>query len=151
MPLDAANTAGLALGSLNSLGQLVGGSIRILEGYHKAQNLATDAMEAQIDLEFAWSRLKSWASDWGIEQGLHLKNKRFVKYGQEAINYLVWINYRLLELSKTDGSTSSTSICQRSLSGCMRIIETTSEQIYHTSTPVIGFASNGPDVHGYNI
>lgn len=102
MPVGPTDKAGLALSSLSLLGQLFGGSVRVLKGYHKADNLSADALELQINLEWARSRLEAWGTEWGVDKGMHLKNERFRKYGLVAMNHLVYINHLLLELSKTE-------------------------------------------------
>ncbi|OAL45716.1 hypothetical protein IQ07DRAFT_591033 [Pyrenochaeta sp. DS3sAY3a] len=99
MPVDPTNVAGLALSSTSLLGQLFGGSIKVLEKFRKAENLGSDAIELQIELGFARARLEDWGSRWGLEEGQHMKHERFKKYGQVAMNHLAYINYVLLELS----------------------------------------------------
>jgi serine/threonine protein kinase len=107
MPVDAANSAGLALSSLSLMGQLIGGSIRVFESYHKAEGLSNDALQLQIILGWARGRLETWATEWGVEEGLHLKSERFRKFGWMAMNHLVYINYELEELSSMDSENST--------------------------------------------
>lgn len=103
MNLQPSETAGLALGSLSLFGQTLTACVHGFERYSKFnKDLGTEFMDLQRNLVWARSRLATWASDWGIEQGRHLRDDRFQKYVEMATSHLSWISYLLAMLDKDE-------------------------------------------------
>ncbi|KAL2132941.1 hypothetical protein VTI74DRAFT_3131 [Chaetomium olivicolor] len=102
MGLQPSETAGLTLGSLSLFGQTLTACVHGFERYSKVKDLGTEFTEIQRNLVWARSRLATWASDWGIEQGRHLNDDRFQKYVEMATSDLTWINYLLAKLDKEE-------------------------------------------------
>ena len=102
MGLENHEAVSLALGSVSIFGQTLSACMRGFEKYNSAKDLSTDAIELRVNLEWTRSRLETWSEGWDIENGSHLSNPHFQKYGQMTINHLVFINYILAELGNVD-------------------------------------------------
>jgi hypothetical protein len=75
--------------------QVVESTITVIDLWKSANEVGEDVVIIKARLDMTRARLKSWALDWGLKEGKHVRHPRFREYGFLAVRYLLIIQYRL--------------------------------------------------------
>ncbi|KAH7303884.1 hypothetical protein BKA65DRAFT_225785 [Rhexocercosporidium sp. MPI-PUGE-AT-0058] len=78
--------------------QVVDTTITVIDLWKAANEVGEDVIVIKARLDMIRARLKSWALDWELKDGKHIKNRRFREFGFLAVRYLLIIQHRLTAL-----------------------------------------------------
>ncbi|KAF4947077.1 hypothetical protein FGADI_10707 [Fusarium gaditjirri] len=91
-----------AIAILGFVLQVVDTTVTVIDLWKAANEVGQEVVVIKARLDMIRARLKTWALDWGLKEGNHMKNRRFREFGSLALRYLLIIQYRLTALDNFD-------------------------------------------------
>ncbi|KAG7412298.1 hypothetical protein Forpe1208_v008436 [Fusarium oxysporum f. sp. rapae] len=91
-----------AIAILGFVLQVVETTVTVIDLWKATNEVGQEVVVIKARLDMIRARLKTWALDWGLREGNHMKSRRFREFGSLALRYLLIIQYRLTALDSFD-------------------------------------------------